>query len=47
MRLEGTPTMVESIFVNQLKTLPVRLGAQRADRSDDRSTGAREPTRLE
>jgi hypothetical protein len=25
MELAGTPTMAESIFVNQLKTLPVQL----------------------
>jgi cytochrome P450 len=28
MELAGTPSMVESTFVNQLKTLPVKLGAQ-------------------
>ena len=27
IELAGVPTMVESIFVNQLKTLPVRLSA--------------------
>ncbi len=26
MEMAGAPTMVESLFVNQLKTLPVRLG---------------------
>jgi cholest-4-en-3-one 26-monooxygenase len=26
MEMAGTPTVVESPFVNQLKTLPVRLG---------------------
>jgi len=30
MELAGTPTYVESAFLNQLKTLPVRLGARRS-----------------
>ena len=28
IELAGTPTVVESVFLNQLKTLPVRLGAE-------------------
>jgi cholest-4-en-3-one 26-monooxygenase len=31
MSLDGTPTMVESAFLNQLKTLPVRLGPRAGD----------------
>ena len=29
MELAGPPMMVESAFINQLKTLPVRLGPER------------------
>ena len=30
MELDGSTTFVESAFINQLKTLPVRLGPRRA-----------------
>ncbi len=42
MELAGAiPTMIESIFVSQLKTLPVRLVARRADRGAVRIMPAR------
>jgi cytochrome P450 len=46
IQLAGTPTHVESLFINQLKTLPVQLsGGGSGDVSGDAQMGAR-PTRI-